>query len=68
VFSFSLLGSVPELEYAIVEFLVAWNENPKPFVWTAPVESIVAKFSRCRRTLESIQPGCGRPRRRKAKK
>jgi len=37
--------------------LAAWNENPKPFVWTATVESIVAKLSRCRQTLERIQPG-----------
>ena len=39
-------GSVPELQQAIAEFLVAWNENPKPFVWTPTVESIVAKLSR----------------------
>jgi hypothetical protein len=43
---------------AIEDFLRAWNENPKPFVWTAPVESIIEKLSRCRRTLEQIQPGC----------
>ena len=61
-------GSVPELQRAIAEFLAAWNENPKPFVWTATVDSIVAKLSRCRQTLESIQPGCTLPRRRKAKK
>jgi hypothetical protein len=44
----------------------AWNEKPKPFVWTATVESIVEKLSRCRQTLEKIQPGCTLPRRRKA--
>jgi hypothetical protein len=60
-------GSVAELHQAIAEFLAAWNENPKPFVWTATVESIAAKLSRCRQTLESIQPGCTLPRRRKAK-
>ena len=60
-------GSVAELQQAIADFLAAWNENPKPFVWTATVESIVAKLSRCRPTLESIQPGCTLPRRRKAK-
>jgi transposase len=61
-------GSVSELQQAIAEFLAAWNENPKPFVWTATVESIVTKLARCRQTLESIQPGCTLPRRRKAKK
>ncbi len=40
---------VPDLIMAIEEFLEAWNENPKPFVWRATVESIVAKLSRCRK-------------------
>jgi transposase len=61
-------GSVEDLETAIEEFLTAWNEKPKPFVWTATVESIVEKLSRCRQTLEKIQPGCTLPRRRKAKR
>ena len=61
-------GSVEDLEKAIGEFLAAWNEKPKPFVWTATVESIVEKLSRCRQTLEKIQPGCTLPRKRKAKK
>jgi len=60
-------GSVEDLKKAIEEFLAAWNEKPKPFVWTATVESIVEKLSRCRQTLEKIQPGCTLPRRRKAK-
>jgi transposase len=61
-------GSVADLQKAIEEFLQAWNENPKPFVWTATVDSIVEKLSRCRQTLEQIQPGCTLPRRRKTKK
>ncbi len=60
--------SVADLKAAIDEFMAAWNENPKPFVWTATVESIVAKLSRCRQTLEQIQPGCTLPRRRKTKR
>jgi hypothetical protein len=48
-------GSVEDLEKAIEEFLAAWNQKPKPFVWTATVDSIVAKLSRCRQTLEKIQ-------------
>ena len=57
--------SVEDLKKAIGEFLDAWNENPKPFVWTATVKSIMEKLSRCRQTLETIQPGCTLPRSRK---
>ena len=57
--------SVGELIAAINEFLAAWNENPKPFVWTATVDSIVTKLARCRQTLEQIQPGCTAPKSRK---
>jgi transposase len=60
--------SVEDLEAAIEAFLTAWNKDPKPFVWTATVESITEKLTRCRRTLESIQPGCTSPRTRKKKK
>ena len=59
--------SVEDLQKAIREFLEAWNDDPQPFVWTATVESIVEKLSRCRRTLEQIQPGCTQPRSRKRK-
>jgi transposase len=57
--------SVEDLIAAINEFLVAWNDKPKPFVWTATVDSILAKLARCRQTLEQIQPGCTLPKRRK---
>jgi transposase len=59
--------SVPDLIAAIQQFLGAWKENPKPFVWTATVDSIVAKLARCRQTLEQIQPGCSLPKTRKRK-
>lgn len=59
--------SVDDLKQAIEEFLEAWNNDPKPFVWTATVEGIVQKLSRCRQTLERIKPGCTRPRIRKNK-
>src|SRR6266705_6221315 len=49
-------GSVADLEFAIAQFLDAWNENPKPFVWIATVESIQAKLARCRQTLDQIKP------------
>lgn len=57
--------SVEDLVAAIEDFLAAWNANPKPFVWTATVDSIVAKLARCRQTLEQIQPGCTAPKGRK---
>lgn len=60
-------SSVADLETAIEEFLDCWNANPKPFVWTATVDSIVEKLSRCKQTLELIKPGCTRPRSRKNK-
>jgi len=60
--------SVEELKKAIMEFLEAWNDAPRPFVWTATVESIVKKLSRCRQTLEQIKPGCTQPRSRKTSK
>ena len=59
--------SVEDLKNAIQEFLAAWNVNPKPFVWTATVDSIVQKLNRCKQTLERIKPGCTRPRTRKNK-
>ncbi len=54
--------SVMDLIQAIDAFLAAWNENPKPFVWTAKVEDIVQKLERARTKLESIKPGCTQPR------
>jgi transposase len=60
-------ASVEDLELAIEQFLAAWNKNPKPFVWTASVESITARLARCRQTLEQIKPGCTAPRSRKHK-
>lgn len=54
--------SVDDLIAAIEEFLAAWNEHPKPFVWTATIDSILAKLARCRQTFEQIQLGCTLPR------
>ena len=63
-----VFASVKDLITAIEDYLATWNENPKPFVWTATVESIVEKLSRCRQTLEKIQPGCTTLRSRRKKK
>jgi len=59
--------SVADLKQAIEEFLSQWNSDPQPFVWTATVDSIVEKLSRCKQTLEKIKPGCTQPRMRKNK-
>ena len=40
-------NSVQELEKAIYEYLVAWNEAPKPFVWKATADSLLEKVKRC---------------------
>jgi hypothetical protein len=58
---------VPDLVAAIQEFLAARNEKPKPFVWTATVNSLVAKLAGRRQTLEQIQPGYTAPSTRKRK-
>ena len=50
--------SAQDLIDAIHEYMTVWNQDPKPFVWTATVESIVEKLRGCRQTLEQIKPGC----------
>ena len=59
--------SVPDLKKAIREYTAAWNESPRPFVWTASVGDIVKKLDRARQKLEEIKPGCTKPPKRKAK-
>lgn len=47
-------GSVDDLITAIDEYLRVHNEDPKPFVWTATAEQILAKVQRARTTLNSL--------------
>ncbi len=47
-------GSVEQLQEAIQEFLDAYNENPRPFVWTASVNAILEKVGRCKAILETV--------------
>ena len=54
--------SVPELKQAIEGFLQAWNDNPKPFIWSATVEDIIKKIDRARVKMEQIKPGSTQPR------
>ena len=45
--------SVPELEAVIETYLAEHNRHPKPLVWTATVERIMDKLSRCKVTSDS---------------
>ena len=54
--------SVPDLKEAIEEFMHAWNQSPKPFIWTATVEDIIKKIDRARAKVEQIKPGSNLPR------
>jgi len=58
-------SSVADLQTSIAQFLEAWNDDPNPSSGPATVESIEAKLSGCRQTLEQIKPGCTAPRMRK---
>ena len=46
-----IFGSVPELIDSIEQYLEANNEDPKPYVWTATAETILAKVERARTAL-----------------
>jgi transposase len=46
--------SVNELITAIEDYLKANNDNPKPFIWTATAEQILAKVARGRVALQQV--------------
>jgi transposase len=46
--------SVPDLIAKIEEYLAAHNDDPKPFVWTATADEILAKVARGRVALEAV--------------
>jgi transposase len=41
-------NSTQELIQAIDDYIKITNENPKPFVWTKKVDTILDKISRCK--------------------
>ncbi len=47
--------SVPELIHAIEEFIKHQNAAPKPFVWTATVETIIKGVARARKALNKTR-------------
>ena len=46
--------SVPDLVRAIHEYLDNHNQNPKVFVWSAPVERILEKVAKCKEALDAL--------------
>ncbi len=47
-------GSVAELIAAIEAYLHTHNQNPQVFVWSAPVERILAKIAKCKEALDAL--------------
>lgn len=47
--------SVKKLVTAIDQYLDQRNQNPKPFVWTASVQTILAKLERAEGALEALR-------------
>jgi len=45
--------NVPELITTIMHYIENHNQNPRVFVWSAPVEKIMAKISKCKEVLET---------------
>jgi transposase len=46
--------NVPELIAAIDEYLNNHNQNPRVFVWSAPVERILSKIAKCKEALDAL--------------
>jgi transposase len=47
-------SSVPDLIAAIEQFIAVNNNAPKPFVWKASVQKILAKINHCKVILETV--------------
>lgn len=47
--------SVADLMEAIQAYIQHHNQNPKPFVWTAKAEDIIAKYRRAKAVLDKLQ-------------
>ncbi len=47
--------NVPDLVAVIYAYIALNNADPRPFVWTASAEAILAKVGRCRAILETAQ-------------
>ena len=47
--------SVADLIAAIEAYIQHHNHNPKPFVWTAKAQDIIAKYRRAKAVLDKVQ-------------
>jgi transposase len=47
--------SVEQLIQAIMDYIEQHNRSPKPFVWTAKADEILAKVQRARKVLDKLQ-------------
>ena len=50
-----MFTSVADLTAAITTWAEHWNTDPKPFVWKATADDIIAKVQRGRDTLHQIK-------------
>jgi hypothetical protein len=50
-----VFNSVADLIAAIQAYIEHHNQNPKPFVWTAKAEDIIAKYRRAKAVLDTRQ-------------
>jgi hypothetical protein len=46
--------SVDDLKAAIIRFLAETNAEPKPFIWTADPNRVLAAVKRGKQALESV--------------
>jgi transposase/DNA-binding CsgD family transcriptional regulator len=47
-------ASVDDLIATIEQYLAHHNQNPRVFVWTAPVKDIMAKIAKCKEALDAL--------------
>jgi hypothetical protein len=47
-------NSVAELEQAIAQYIELRNHDPKPFIWTARADDILAKVIRAKAALAQV--------------
>jgi predicted sulfurtransferase len=45
---------VADLEQAIAQYIEHHNQNPKPFIWTARADDILAKVTRAKAALAQV--------------
>jgi transposase len=46
--------SVPDLISAIMQYLENHNQNPRVFIWSASVDTIMSKIAKCKEVLETL--------------